>query len=189
MMGSLGDNFYSGHSLAHMNRTENDEKLIVKNSLKKAKLNPNDDIIKISLETKRQIYRHIRKNCNSEIKKIQIFEKKNAITGSSIPIDVYMAQQVFDFLLDNKEVLYLAASALLPKLKKIAILKLKEKKTSNIYDENVHEIVTKILKKSTDKVIIKNILEIQVKGKSLKKQTKKTKKGKSVKKQTKKRKT
>jgi len=172
------DNFYTGHSLAHMNRTGKDEYALVKNSLKKSKLNTNNEIVKLSLETKHQIHQHIKKNCLTEIKKIQNFEKKNTITGSAIPIDVDMAQRVFDFLIDHREILYLAAATLIPKLKKFALRKIKEKKSSNIYDKNVNEIVTKLLKKSTGKVIIKNIVEIQIKGKTKKKKNSRSKKNK-----------
>lgn len=164
------DNFYAGHSLVDLNRTGKDEYNLARKKLRKFNLTANSETIGIALNAKSAIHRHINRNCSSELASIQKYEKKHRIAGSVVPADIYLAEMALDFLLDNYEWI---CGAVLSNLTGAVIKLLKKVKSKNVYDKQIRQIVEKLIKKDSNKVIIKNILEIQVKGKKIKRKQKK----------------
>jgi len=177
------DNFYSGYSLSYdLNRSGRAEYELMKRKLKKYNIPTNPHMICLSLNIVQSLHKHIQTNCRTEISRFNSYERKNQITGSVIPGDIFLAEQVFEYLINNYDGLLLAGSAI-TNIAKTVIGILRSKKPRKTVDKQVHKIIEKLIKKDSNRVIIKNVIEIRVHSKV--KKRKSMKKPKKTKKKTK----
>lgn len=170
------DNFYSGYSLYYdLNRSGKDEYELMIKKLKKYNIPVTPHSIGLSLNVVQRLHNHIKTNCKTEISKFNVYERKNRITGSVIPGDIFLAEQAFEFLINHYDSILLAGSAITGITRNVIGI-LRKKKSKKPIDRQIHNIIKKLIKKDSNKVIIKEVIEIRVSKELKKRKPKKTKK-------------
>lgn len=160
------DNFYQGHSLSlDLNHSGKDEFDLASKRLKRLGITPTPHLTNLSLDIIRQIHQFTVKNGKKEQLTIQRYIDRQRLTGDVLPIDITLAQHIFENLM-NACVPYVTAGNIITGAYGLAVKikqALKKIRTNDPVEKETKKIMKKILKKESDR-IIKKIIRLQIKA-------------------------
>lgn len=173
------DNFYRGYSLSFdLDRSGKQEFEIASTRLRKLGITPNPQLTQLSLVTIRDIHNFVSKYGKTEQKAILEYYKKKKITGNVIPIDITLAYESFQQLINAVSPFVEASQAgllIYQFVKKIKNV-IRRQKTTDEVEKQTKKVLTKVIKNDHNNRIIKNVINITIKNNNTKTKSRKIKK-------------